>query len=336
MNNSAASYIASVGYYLPEMHVRTEDMLREIDPDRFGVDITHIEMNVGVSEVRHSDPGQKPSALAIAAAEKALAQSAINYDQIDLIVFCGIEGDYAEPSTAHIIQAALGLNSGICFDVQNACLGFMTGLQIADAMIASGAVRYALVCTGEKPSMVSKATIRELKKSSDVHLFKNKLGMLTVGDAGGAMIIGPRDQNGFLNFGTDSQGQYAKLCYYKQKNDGYIEGQMVMGRICAVTINAHKSIYRDTLAVLGWSPENIDCLITHQVGAKPFSLLSQLFDVPESKMTRTYHSLGNITSATFPVNYGLALEEGRIKQNSRVWAAMSGSGISVCHSGFTA
>lgn len=336
MNSTAASYIVSVGYYLPETLVRTEDMLKEIDPDKFGVESGHIEEHVGVAEVRHSAHNQKPSFLAIAAAEKALARCFINCDQIDLIIFCGIEGDYAEPSTAHIIQAALGLRSGICFDVQNACLGFMTGLQIADSMIASGAIRYALVCTGERPSIVSKATIRELKRSTDTNLLKNKLGMLTVGDAGGAMIIGPRHQNGFLNFGMDSQGQYAKLCYYKQKNNGYIEGQMVMGKICAVTFNAHKKVYRDTMDVLGWSPDSIDCLITHQVGAKPFSELSRIFNVPKSKMTRTYHSLGNITSATFPVNYGRALEEGRVHSDSKVWVAMSGSGISVCHSGFTA
>lgn len=335
MNNTASSCILSTGYYLPASEIKTSDMLGEIGADRFGVESNYIEQSVGVERVRHSGYSQKPSDLAISACRSAIETASINVNLIDLIVFCGIEGDYTEPSTAHFIQSKLGLKSKICFDVQNACMGFMTGLQIADSMIASGAVRYALVCTGERPSIVSKSAIKELRKTSDIECFKNKIGMLTVGDAGGAMVVGPKNQGGFMNFGVSSDGQYAKLCYYKPKNNGLVDGQMLMGRICAAVINAHKKLYWQTLDDSNWTPSDIDCLIMHQAGKRPFDTLTKAFSIDPVKAVRTYHCYGNMTSATFPVALGLAIEQGMVNKKSKIWAAMAGSGISVSHAGFT-
>ena len=84
---------------------------------------------------------------------------------------------------------------------------------------------------------------------------------------------------------------------------------------------------------LQWTPNIIDCLITHQVGERPFAKLSEMFGVGTHKMTQTYPKLGNITSATLPVNLSLGMEQGQIKQGDCLFVAMSGSGISVSHAG---
>ena len=326
------SRIVSVGKFLPDQRVQPRDMMGELGADKFGVAETLIEDTLGINELRHSALNDKPSDLAVEAAEEALARAEINPDHIDLIIFCGIEGDYVEPSTAHNIQHRLGLK-GICFDVSNACLGFMSGIQIANDMIGSGSARYALVCTGERPSVISKAVIRKLQRTRNSSDFKNKLGMLSVGDAGGAMIIGPREGgHGFVHFGAASIGKHSQLCYYKMHGDD-VDGQMVMGRICALTINLHERVFNQTIEQLGWSSSKIACCITHQVGRRPFEMLSDAFRVVEKKMARTYPDLGNITSATLPVNLSLALERGELKSGEVVYVALSGSGISVSHAG---
>lgn len=329
------SKIISTGYYLPGTVVSTQDMLDEARAARFGVGADYIERSLGVQKVRHSN--DMPSTLAVKAAEKALAAADINPDDIGIIIFTGIEGDYCEPATAHFVQDRLGLKSEICFDVSNACLGFMSGLKVANDMIRAGTSKYALICTGERPSLVSKSVVDSLRLAEDESAFKKSVGMLSVGDAGGAVIIGSnKDQNrGFHRFSTDSQGKHAKLCHYRW-SDNKVDGQMIMGKICSLTIGLHRVVYKKTLDMLGWDAGSIDCLITHQVGERPFHILSQAFAVATDKMTKTYNWLGNLTSATFPVNLGLALESGQVKPGDRVYASMSGSGITVCHTGFVA
>lgn len=84
------------------------------------------------------------------------------------MIFCGIDRDYSEPATAHLIAHELG--------------------------IASGQVRHALVCTGERSSSKTRY-ISDLYKdrtlgANDV---QNTLGVFSLGDAGGAMALGPTD-----------------------------------------------------------------------------------------------------------------------------------------------
>lgn len=329
-----ASRIVSVGYYLPETRVRTAEMLEAAGASRFGVTNNFIEDTMGIREVRHAASDQRPSDLAVAAAEQALAKTDINPDEIDLIIFCGIEGDYAEPSTAHIVQAALGL-SGICFDVSNACLGFMSGVQIANDMIKAGSIRYALVCTGEKPSKISHRAISALQHDRSTRdFFWKTVGSLTVGDAGGAAIIGCKTSKScIMRINTTSDGKLYKLCYYGHDKDGITHGEMSMREISRAIAEAHKSLYPTSLSNMRLSPSNIHCLITHQVGKRPWERFSQILGVAKKKMTKTFENYGNITSATFAVNYAKAQEEDRIQEGDCVFAAMAGSGLSVCQAG---
>lgn len=327
------SMIHAVDYFLPEQRVQTAEMIDEVHPEQYGVDNRLIEQKTGIHEVRHAQHAEYPSTLAIKACEKLFQRSDITPQEIDLIIFCGIDRDFAEPSTAHVIQAAIG-STATCFDVTNACLGFMTGIQIANNMIGSGAIRNALICTGERSSEVTKAAINELQKGVDQQNFRKKLGALTVGDAGAAAILCPADPgHGFEHLQFQSQGQLAKLCYYNWE-DGQMQGQMVMDKICASMLKAHKGMYNQSLEQLNWQQPDIQCLITHQVGLRPWEKFSDIFAIDQKKMTKTFDFLGNITSATFPVNLARALEAEHIKPGDNIFAAMAGSGLSICQVGF--
>lgn len=324
-----ASRIVSVGYWLPNTVVKTSEMLDEARIERFGVTNNYIADTMGIREVRHAAHNQNPSDLAIAAAERALVQADVNPDEIDLIIFCGIEGDYAEPSTAHIVQAALGL-SAVCFDISNACMGFTSGLQIANDMIKGGSVRYALVCTGERTSRVSKGVIKELQKTPLKSVFKEKVGMLSVGDAGGAVIVGPADRaSRIIRFLTVTDSKLADLCYYRIARD-VVKGRMAMGKICAAMLRTHEYIYRNGNYDKLFPIKKVDCIITHQVGLRAWERFAKIFSCPQGKLTKTFDTLGNLTTATLPVNLSLALKTGKVRKNSKILAAMAGSGISNC------
>ena len=126
--------------------------MEEIKPEsRFGIPHNWIDTRVGIKERRFVDFSTKPFDLAIDGSKKALDSAGIRPEDIDLIIFCGIDRDYIEPSTAHVVQHTLG-SRAICMDVSNACQGIISGISVADAMIGSGSIETALICSGETAS----------------------------------------------------------------------------------------------------------------------------------------------------------------------------------------
>ncbi len=327
------THISAIDYYLPDSKVKTRDMMSETDPERLGFSDTLIEDLIGIFEVRHAMEHQKPSTLATIAAEKALAKFEGNPDDIGMIIFCGIEGDYVEPSTAHFIQKNLGLKKAVCFDITNACLGFMTGIQIAVPAILAGTAKHVLVCTGEISSKVSKNSMSILKQTKNHTEYYERIGVLTVGDAGTAAIISQcSDLEGIMALNFASKGELAELCHYKYEN-GVPTGVMKMKEICNAGLKLHKHMLPGTLEQLGRGIGDVNCLITHQVGKVAWEGFSRFFKVEGDLMTKTFDTLGNITSATFGVNYAMGLEKGTIKKGDLVLAAMAGSGLTTCQAG---
>ena len=324
------SYISTIDYYLPNQKVKTKDMMLEAKPERLGFSETMIEDLIGVKEVRHATEMEAPSTLAINAAEKAIAKFEGNPDDIGLIVFCGIDRDYIEPSTAHVVQAKLGLKKAICFDITNACLGFMTGIQVARSAINMEPDKHVLVCTGEHSSQFSKIFLPQLQNATKHEQFLNKIGALTLGDAGVAAIISPsKSESHFVGLNFVSKGELSKLCHVSHK-DGEYTGQMKMREICNAGLRLHKKLLPESLSNFDLKQEDVNCFITHQVGQVAWDGFSRLLGFSEGIMTKTFDILGNITSATFGVNYALALEQNQVKKGDILFGAMAGSGLTIC------
>ena len=146
---------------------------------------------MGICERRMSDGAEKPSSLAINAAKQAIAECTdLNLEHIDMVLFCGIERDQPEPATAHTVQNALGLHAQHVFDVANACFGFVDGIEIASRFIEAGVIRKALITTGEVPTRLIPSFLKQLQGNLSRKEALKLLGWLSVGDAGGAVIMG--------------------------------------------------------------------------------------------------------------------------------------------------
>ena len=228
--------IHSTGIHLPEQVVKSDDLFAEINSEtQYGIRKNWMSEKMGIIERRVAPSGSSPSDLAIPAAQQALDEATqINPQDIDLVIFCGIERDQPEPATAHVIQDKLGLNARHAFDMANACFGFIDSMQIATNYIRCGIVKYALIVTGEVPSKVMRAAIGSLKQGVDIKTARNMIGALSVGDAGGAVILGPtesEEKSGFTLFNTLSRSKHSHECIYKQDDQGkIISGQMLMGK----------------------------------------------------------------------------------------------------------
>ena len=131
------------------------------------------------------------------AAEKAISESGVDPASFGLMVNTSVSRQYLEPATAVSVHDAVGLPTSCQnFDVTNACLGFVNGIEIAGAMIDAGFVDYALVVDGEDARGVQEATIRRLSApdvtAKDVIA---QFATLTLGSGAVAMVLGRADQH---------------------------------------------------------------------------------------------------------------------------------------------
>ncbi len=329
------SRILGIGIYLPDNRVTSAELMDEIkSKERFGLSSSWLERATGIHERRIAPAGMMPSEMATRAAKDAIERSGISPSQIDAVIYAGMNRDYLEPATAHIVQDAVGAKCAVCFDITNACHGFMNAIHVVDSFIASGQARLGLIVTGEENWRVGRTALDELKKCRDRAEFNRLVGGLTVGDAGAAMVVGPKTdpQGGFAGLMLESEGRFNQLCVFSER-ENQPPGHMDMVNIVKEHIQLHADMYPQFMHRLRWQPEDIKKFVHHQVGRKVFALHSKYSGVPQERMTDTISRLGNITSATIPVNLRLLAEQHDVADGEKIFIAGAGSGLSVSQGG---
>jgi 3-oxoacyl-[acyl-carrier-protein] synthase-3 len=131
--------IIGIGSYLPERVLTNADLEAMVDTSD-----EWITTRTGIRERRLAAEGEATSHLAIEASRKALEDAGVGTDEIDLIIIGTSSPDMLMPSTACIVQAAMGMTCP-AYDVNAACSGFVYGLHAAAATIESGRARTVLL-----------------------------------------------------------------------------------------------------------------------------------------------------------------------------------------------
>src|SRR3954454_1463037 len=156
-----------------------------------------LERLAGIRERRWWGDGVTFVDGAATAAAKAIGESGVDLADIGLMINTSVSRRYLEPATAVAIHDAIGLPSSCQnFDVTNACLGFVNGMELAAAMIDAGFVEYALVVNAEDARTVQETTIEPLS-APDITA-KDVIGQfatLTLGSGAAAMVLGRADRH---------------------------------------------------------------------------------------------------------------------------------------------
>ena len=186
--------IASVSHIDAPVRLSSVDIMRRLQPtlDRLGIRENLLEDVAGIYERRIWDGPMQPSDAATMAAQKAIAASGVPHEAIGILVNTSVCRDYLEPSTASIIHGNLGL-ADTCqnFDVGNACLAFLNGMDIAARMIERGDIDYALIVDGECSNVITERTIERLSSpDASPEDFRNEFASLTLGSGAAAMVMG--------------------------------------------------------------------------------------------------------------------------------------------------
>jgi 3-oxoacyl-[acyl-carrier-protein] synthase-3 len=141
------AYIIGSGAHLPERVVTNEELA-----ERLGIDPAQVFKSSGIRRRRWAAEGQTTSSLAAKALDLALKDAAINADQVDYLLFGTMTPDRFIPGSAPSVQRALGLREIPCLDIHATCCNALYGLQLARALVLSGAARHVGICLAEVQS----------------------------------------------------------------------------------------------------------------------------------------------------------------------------------------
>jgi 3-oxoacyl-[acyl-carrier-protein] synthase-3 len=296
--------------------------------DRLGIRTDVLGDIAGIHARRLWDKGVEASDVATLAAEKAIADAGIRRDQIGLLVNTSVSRDYLEPSTASIVSGNLGLSENCQnFDVANACLAFMNGMDIAGRMLERGEIDYALVVDGETANMVYERTMSRLG-APDVteEQFRSELASLTLGCGAAAMVLSrtdlcpdaPRYKGGVTRAATEWNG----LCR------GNLDRMVTDTRMLLIEgLKLATKTFAAAKLALGWVVGEMDEFVIHQVSRVHTDAFVRTFGIDPKKVLTIFHEHGNIGPASVPIVLSKLRELGRLKKGSRIALLGIGSGL---------
>ncbi|OGI62125.1 MAG: hypothetical protein A2W18_01940 [Candidatus Muproteobacteria bacterium RBG_16_60_9] len=329
------SRIAGTGIYLPDERVTTRELMSEIgSKERFGISYDWLERVTGIKEKRVTPSGILPSDMAVAAAKEALENARLTARQIDAIIYTGLTRDHLEPATAHIVQSKLGADNATVFDISNACHGFMNGIHVMDALIATKQVRYGAIVTGEQGSVLTRRTIDLLKTLNGRDRFLSTVAGLTVGDAGAAFLMGPRldPEAGVIGLMLQSQGKHFGLCTVgtpEEENSGSTNMTALLAEAAQLIQTMFNEFMHNRLK---WQIQDLAKCLIHQVGSGAFQIHKKL-GIPPDIIPNTMDMLGNLITANIPLSLHYCRRNNELAPGSKIFVSGQGSGISLSQAG---
>lgn len=290
-----------------------------------------LELQTGIKRRGYWPNGTRPSMIASQAAEKILSH--FPRQKVDMLLHASVCRDFLEPATAAQVHHNLKLSPDcIISDLSNACLGVLSSMLLAGQMIESGAIKSALIVSGENSGPLLTATINHLINDPlmDRKKIKPFMASLTIGSAGVAMLLTHSslapEGGRILGGSTLTDSSAVELC----QGDGSSQ-ELMMATDSEALLKAgvalSKANWEKAKAVLGWSNQMVDRVIPHQVGsAHRLAFLTEL-NLGLERDFQTFELFGNTGSAALPMTLMKASEAGFLNKGQRVALLGIGSGL---------
>ncbi|MGN5647991.1 beta-ketoacyl-ACP synthase III [Bacillus sp. Brlt_9] len=295
--------ILGIGRYVPEKVVTNHDLEKIMDTSD-----EWIRTRTGIAERRIADDTIDTSYMAVEAAKKALEDSGISGEDIDLILVATVTPDRAFPAVACVIQEAIGAKHAAAMDVGAACAGFMYGMITAQQFIQTGTYKNVLVVGSDK-----------LSKIVD---WNDRNTAVLFGDGAGAIVMGAVSEGrGVLSFELGADGSGGKHLY----QDEYV---MMNGR--EVFKFAVRQLGESCLRVLdkaGLTKEDVDFLVPHQANIRIMESARERLNLPQEKMSMTIEKFGNTSASSIPIAMVEELQNGRIQDGDLIILVGFGGGL---------
>lgn len=320
--------IIAAGHYLPEERI-TNDYFVSRNPFKKyckgeGYRVKAVEETVlteerilevtGIRERRRAREDQKPQHLGKNAIANCLKKVGLSVNDLEGIIGSTSTKEENVGCMALEIRELLGAEEDRCMNVHDiyaACAGFPIALKIAEnsSMLSGG--KYLAVCA---------ETLTKIMDYNDVNstLFGDGAGCALVGNVGeGKGIVGCWTKSDPFrgNLGHIFSDENRKL---RMPNGREVMKEAVRGMGRGI---------QEVCVQAGWEKKDLDLLIAHQANIRIIDALREKQGLSKEQVYVNIDKYGNMSSASCAVAFSEAIDEGLIKDGSRVVIAAFGAGF---------
>ncbi len=312
------SVLLGTGSALPARSVSNHELAQTVDTsDEWIVERT------GIRNRHIAGEGETTATLAADACRAALDAAGIPAQDIDLIILATATPDQTFPATATKVQAMLGIDDCVAFDVAAVCTGFLYAVTVADSMIRSGAANRALVIGAETFSRILD--------------WEDRATCVLFGDGAGAVVLGAEERDadatsarGILAAKLHADGRHNQLLYV----DGGPSTTQTVGklRMKGQEVFRHAvvnlaSVLKEVMAQAGLETADIDWLVPHQANARILDATARKLKLSPERVVVTVDRHANTSAASVPLALDLAMRDGRIQPGQLVVLEAMGGGF---------
>lgn len=327
--------IIGTGSFIPERVVTNVDLEQYVDTND-----EWIRERTGIAR-RHVMEQETTKDMAVLAAKRAIEMAAIAPEEIDMVIVSTLSSDIALPSTACYVQAELGAENAVCFDLNAACTGFILAYNTVQTYIAAGLCKTALIIGAEG-----------LSKLVD---WSDRGTCILFADGAGAAIV-QADEDAVFDTVMHADGGQGDALTMKtgfaervrgidvepgtgvdeanqnilNEKDTYIgmDGQAVF----RFAVKQVPACILELMEKRNISEKDIDLFLLHQANERIVKSIIKRVKTDDNKVPMNVQEYGNTSSASVPILLDEMVRQDRLKKGDRVIMAGFGAGLTWCAS----
>ncbi|MGY2366300.1 ketoacyl-ACP synthase III [Pseudomonas azotoformans] len=280
---------------------------------------------------------ESPMALMKTAFAAALKQANIDKKSIDLLIFASVGRGFIEPANSAFIAKALELTCRN-HDVVNACMGWVTSMDIINDKMKAKTIRHAAIVNMEFGANAEQRTVSNnfaLRSPSELAY---KLPSFNLGEAVTVTLLSNENPNNFT-FNYINRPDLCDLCTVTLDDwrsfcnasdiDRIAHGQGSL-QFTSFGEKMHKIGIKESITLLSESickTDNIDCIFTHTSSPKTYEIILSPFDLVNKNHTIGKY-VGNIASASVPYGIFDAMKQGVLTRDNDCLVCTGSAGMS--------
>ncbi len=314
------AHIVGWGKYVPSKVMTNYDLAKIVDTSD-----EWIVPRTGIRERRIAGPKESTFTMGYAAAREALEKADILPTEVGLIICATATPEHTFPSTASLIQDALGATRAGAFDLSAGCAGFVYGLSLGAQVIQGGGHQVVLVVGSETLSRITN--------------WKDRGTCILFGDGAGAVVLKASEKpGGVLSTLVRSDGSGGDLLIIPAGGSklptsaetvlrGQHTIQMDGGEVFRFGTRVVDKATREVVEQAGLTLDDIELFIPHQANLRIIRAGARALEVEEGRIFVNLDKYGNTSSASIPLALCEAVESGRIRPGDHLVLIGFGAGL---------